>query len=182
MAASLRSAVSPPEIRLYKHPGKATSDRLSFVRVDAAPAYRLHVAHGEDLFGTIHDYLDRVGAKACAFVLRGGETVDPIILTGGPGKDGFPMGFLGPHAIAGTRHILAGAGTTGLDADDSHFSHCHAVLQSTDGHLTGGHLMSGKTIAGAAGIAVDIFVIGRGHFVRREEAETLFHIFHPEAG
>lgn len=180
MAITVQSAAPPHAILAFGHPGKMVKERISLVHVDAALPRRLIVDAGQDLFHSIHSDLDRIAAKACAFVLRDGNIIDPVIMTGGVGRNGRPMGFLGPHPMPGSYDVLAGAGSTGIGGDSKRITHCHAAFRAADGRLIGGHLLPGRTIAGDSGIAVDIIVVRRGHFVCRPDAETLFDIFHPE--
>lgn len=168
-------------MRIVAHPGTPLLDRARSVAVTTASTERLTVAPGDDLFETIHDRLVEPGISGGSFVLMGGSIARLTLMTGGPGNDDLPMGFHGPHVLAAPLTVVAGAGASGLDEDGFRFSHCHAVFRDAAGRLVGGHLLSGETIAGDGGIAIDIVPLSHGRFARRLDPETRFTIFHPEA-
>lgn len=167
-------------MRVIAHPGAPLPVRVQAVGVEISPPMRVVVAPGHDLFEVIHEALDAARASGGSFMLEGGTAARVRLMTGGAGRDGLPMGFHGPHAMAAPLAIVAGAGGCGVDATGARFTHCHAAFRDPDGRLVGGHLIPGETIAGAEGIAVALVTIGGGRFKRRRDPETLFDIFHPE--
>ena len=168
-------------MRTVAHPGMPLQPRLCWVTVRTARPMRLTIAAGEDLFATIHDTLESLGAPGGAFVMVGGAVARLTLMTGGPGDSGPPMRFYGPHVLAAPLVVVAGAGGSGVDEDGTRFSHCHAAFRDAAGRCVGGHLMPGETIAGRGGMTVDVVPLLGGCFRRRLDPETSFTIFHPDA-
>ena len=167
-------------MRTVMHPGEPLQARAQSVVVRPAATLRLIVAEGADLFAVIHDRLDALAAAGGSFTLIDGSVAQLRLMTGGPGDDGLPMGFHGPHVLAAPLRVVAGAGGSGAAEDGTRFSHCHAAFRDADGELVGGHLLPGETIAGPGGIAIALTPFADGCFVRRRDPETHFTIFHPE--
>ena len=167
-------------MRTLVHPGVALAARASHVAVTLTASERLHVPAGADLFTTVHALLDRRSSAAGSFSLVAGTIARLRLMTGGPGSDGLPMGFHGPHELAAPLTVVAGAAGSGIDEDGRRFTHCHAAFRDARGRLVGGHLIAGETIAGLDGIALDLVTIEGGRFARRLDSETRFTIFHPE--
>lgn len=100
MMASARHSAMPLALMTVAHPGVPSSARALFVPTAIGSSLRMHVASGDDLFTAVHRRLDALGAPGGAFTLLSGEFASLTIMTGGVGRDGFPMGFCGPHEIA----------------------------------------------------------------------------------
>lgn len=171
---------SAETMRIVAHPGIALSSRAQHLHVDASAPMRLVVQPGDDLFTTVHARLDEIGAGGGSFTIVHGRVDRLDFMTGGPGSDGLPMGFHGPHHLSGPLSIVAGAAGSGIDETGERFTHCHAVFRTDAGRIAGGHLTLGGTIAGEGGIAVDLVVLRGGRFARQFDPETHFTIFHPE--
>lgn len=167
-------------MRTIEHPGETLMARRSSVVVELAPAVRVVVEEGDDLFETVHGALDRRGASGGSFTLVAGIVDSLFLMTGGPGRDKMPMDFYGPHQLAAPLSVVAGAAGSGIDLEGSRFTHCHAAFRDRAGRLVGGHLLLGQTIAGKGGVKLDLVPIQGGRFARRVDPETLFTIFHPE--
>ncbi len=167
-------------MRTIAHPGAPLPARVQAIGVEISSPMRVVVAPGRDLFEVIHETLDATRASGGSFTLEGGTAERVSVMTGGAGRDGLPMGFYGPHAMAAPLAIVAGAGGCGIDAAGERFTHCHAAFRDRDGRLVGGHLIPGETIAAAEGIAIGLVTISGGRFQRRCDPETLFDVFHPE--
>lgn len=161
------------------HPGTPARYRMLSQAVTLQGPKPLYVTPGEDLFAVIHDVIGELDVTGCCFTLERGDIAALALMTGGPGRDGLPIGYNGPHAIATPATIISGAGNTGIDEDGAPFTHCHAVFCDAHGRLVGGHLLSAETRAGPQGMVVLLHQIHGGGFVRRPDAETGFTLFHP---
>lgn len=170
----------PAPMRVIPHPGAKLLARARHLHVEASAPIRLIIEPGDDLFARVHAKLDDVGASGGSFTIVEGRVDRLDIMTGGPGSDGLPMGFHGPHLLQGPFSVVAGAAGSGLDETGKRFTHCHAAFLTPEGKLVGGHLTLGGTIAGEGGIAIDLFILRRGVFARQFDPETHFTIFHPE--
>jgi predicted DNA-binding protein with PD1-like motif len=168
-------------MRTIVHPGPPLDQRARSIAVDTSPSVRLDLCMGEDLFTAVHAALDRLDARGGAFTLVEGNVSHLKLMTGGAGKNGLPMGFHGPHELAAPLAIVAGAGGSGVDEHGERFSHCHAAFRDAAGRLVGGHLLPGETIVGPGRLTIDLVSYVGGRFVRRDDPETFFPIFHPEA-
>lgn len=175
-----RDADIPASMRTIVQPGPVLAERVRAVPVATSPCTPHLVAPGRDLFATVHDLVDRLGLPGAAFRLTGGEVRQLTLMTGGAGTGERPMDFKGPHVIPGRVAVVAGAGSAGCDEAGEPFSHCHAVFRDDAGRMIGGHLLPGETIAGDAGIAIELVPIHGARFVRRLDPETGFTLFHPE--
>lgn len=163
-----------------RHPGPVLARRARSVTVLTSPMVRLTVPCGRDLFETVHAALDARDVAGGSFTLVSGTVTRLNLMTGGPGSDGLPMGFHGPHRLAAPLDVVAGAAGSGIDETGARFTHCHACFRDRFGRLVGGHLIVGDTIAGDGGIVLDLTPIVDGRFVRQFDRETQFTIFHPE--
>lgn len=169
----------PHEMITLAHPGPATAMRAVMLDAGLLPPFSCRVESGADLFTTIEAAVVVRGAATATFTLQAGEIARLTIMTGGPARAGSPVGFCGPHAIAGPVRIVAGTGICGLDEAGHPACHCHAVFVGSDGRLIGGHLIRGQSIAGTQGVEVEIHPVCDAAFQRARDEETGFAVFHP---
>ena len=166
-------------MRMAEHPGLPRPQRQLWTEVPRSSSRMVRLAEGEDLFAAIHSLLDEQGASGATFFLASGTLASLTLMTGGPGHE-TPMTFHGPFAIRAPAAVLGGAGITGLDEHGMRTSHCHAAFCDADGTTVGGHLIQGGTIAGPGGISIELTSFAGAVFVRRNDSETEFVVFHPE--
>lgn len=167
-------------MRVVEHAGTVLSARSTSISASIAAHETIDLEAGQDLYVTLEDILDERGVPGAMFNLIGGSIGELTILTGGPGTDK-PITFHGPVQVATPVSVEAGSGVIGVDEQGKRFSHCHAVFRRADGQLVGGHLIHGRTVAGSHGLRVELVMLADARFVRREDPETRFAIFHPEA-
>jgi predicted DNA-binding protein with PD1-like motif len=167
-------------MRVVQHAGPVLPGRFASAATSIATRDIVDLEAGVDLYTALEKTLDDCGTPGAAFNLLGGSMSELTIMTGGPGIDR-PITFHGPLQVVTPVAVEAGSGIIGQDEYGRRFSHCHAIFRLVEGGLVGGHLIRGKAVVGTDGLRVELLALADACFVRREDPETGFAIFHPEA-
>ena len=141
---------SLPRPRTLAHPGPFGAVRIETLCAGSGRHYRLSLPPGRSLFDAIVEALAGVGVHSASMTLLDGDLSALSFCLARPDATGRVVAtYSAPEAVGPARFIFGNA-TLGRSPDGAPVVHCHAVFSTPEGGVRGGHLLTERTIVGAA--------------------------------
>lgn len=167
-------------MRRVRQPGPGSGHALQAVPA-AGRRLRLTLAPGRLLLDSLREAFAAEGFASGVVRLPAGMTLSPFAyvmpaLSATPDHAAF---YSETFAPPGESVIETGALTFGA-RDGAPFFHGHALWREADGRRTGGHILPDRTVLAQA-VTVEAVGLSGAGFVARQDPETNFKLFVPEA-
>ncbi|WP_157664494.1 PCC domain-containing protein [Bordetella genomosp. 9] len=170
-----------PTIRMLRHPGPVAPTRWTSVENPGAPALRLELPAGGNLYESLVTPLQARGIAACAINIMDGDFERAAYCLARPMPDiEQVIAYTAPIMVR--RHLrMVGAGATlGEDERGAPLLHCHGLLVDDQGVLIGGHLLTERCVIGAGGCVAYVHALRETRLKRRFDPQIRLAVFQPE--
>lgn len=143
-----------PRARTLMHPGPFNPIRINSMHAARARHIRLLLEPGLSLFDALVKPLAAMGIHSASTTLLGGwfERLQYCVAPPDPTKQAL-IAYSAP-LDAGKAYMIFGNATLGKGLNGEPLVHCHAALQTEQGRLSGGHIVSQHSIVGGHPVPV----------------------------
>jgi predicted DNA-binding protein with PD1-like motif len=143
-----------PRPRTLVHPGPVGRVRIEHAAAERGRHFRLVLPTGRSLHDGLVQALQAEGVRCASMTLIGGALENLHFCLAEADDSGRTVARYSRPLQAATALFIFGNATLGLSAAGAPMVHCHGVFRLPDGSVRGGHVLTDRTLAGAAPVTV----------------------------
>jgi predicted DNA-binding protein with PD1-like motif len=166
--------------RTLAHPGPFNPIRIQAKQSRSARHVRLALAPNIDLFTALIHPLLRMSIQSASITLLGGALKIAHYCVAPPDPSGEAVIAYTPAIAAGSAYLIFGNATIGKNQQGAPVVHCHAVIQTEQGAIRGGHLFTEQCVIGYAPIYALVTSIDDFELRVAPDLETNISLIQPE--
>ena len=165
--------------RYLRQPGRFDPVRI---RTEASPFgrhIRLLLKPGETLYNAIVKPLADIEVRDASMTILGGWFQNLFYCVAPPDPEGHTVIAYSVPRCAGLTYMVFGNATLGRAMEGAPLVHCHAVVKTENNEVTGGHIVTDKSIVGPKPISVLVTSLEGFELHQAFDEETGIPLFEP---
>lgn len=169
-----------PRSRTLVHPGPAGAVRIQTMQAPRARHVRLSLRPDCSLYDALVQPLTQLDINSAAVTVLGGQFATLDYCTPAANPAGPSVAKYSAPVHVERVFMVSATATLGTGADGEPLVHCHATLRTADGATKGGHILTEKSIIGAAPITALVTSFDTFGLQQVHDAETTMPLFLPQ--